>query len=259
MTDVTADLGAKADALLTAHRPGDPLILVNAWDAWSARVVAETPGCQAIATASHSIAAAHGYPDGEQIPLQEMIEAIRLIASVVDLPVTADLEGGYGDAGATVAAAIDAGAVGGNLEDHLRPAEEHARAVAAARAAGDAAGIHFVINARTDEYLLGAKDVDRAIAAGHTYLDAGADCVFVPGAGSAEDVAALVKAFDGRLSLIGSPKSLPMDELASLGVARISVGPGSLGIAAAALRDGAAQLLARNTYPDTLTYRPPGA
>lgn len=120
------DLSAKADALLAAHRPGDPLILVNAWDAWSARVVAQTPGCLAVATASHSIAAAHGYSDGEQIPAEEMIAAIQIIASVVDLPVTADLEAGYGDAGATVASAIAAGAVGGNLEDHLRPADDHA-------------------------------------------------------------------------------------------------------------------------------------
>ncbi len=256
---MTTDLAAKADALLAAHRSGDPLVLVNVWDAWSARVIAQTAGCEAIATASYSIAAAHGYADGEQIPVEEMIAAIRLIASVVDLPVTADLEGGYGDAGATVAAAIRAGAVGGNLEDCLRPADEHALAVAAARAAGDAAGIHFVINARTDEYLLGEKNLDRAIAAGRTYLDAGADCIFVPGAGTPGDVAALVAAFDGRLSLIVSPKALPLRELAQLGVARVSVGPGSLGIAAAALRDGAAQLLARDGYPDTLTYRPPGA
>ncbi|MDQ3734246.1 MAG: isocitrate lyase/phosphoenolpyruvate mutase family protein [Actinomycetota bacterium] len=253
------DLAAKAEALLSAHRSGDPLILVNVWDAWSARVVAETAGCRAVATASHSIAAAHGYPDGEQIPVSEMIEAIRLIASVVDLPVTADLEAGYGDAGATVAAAIGAGAVGGNLEDQQRPADEHAAAVAAAREAGTAAGIHFVINARTDEYLRGERDLNRAISAGRTYLEAGADCIFVPGAGTPSDVAALVAAFDGRLSLIGTPRGLPLTELASLGVARVSVGPGSLGMAAAALRDGAAQLLSGGAFPQTLTYRPPGA
>lgn len=252
-------LSERAEALLAAHRPGDPLILVNVWDAWSARVVAEAPGCLAIATASHSIAAAHGYPDGEQIPVAEMIEAIRLIASVVDLPVTADLEAGYGDAGSTVAAAIEAGAVGANLEDQLKPPHEHAQSVAAARAAGDAAGIHFVINARTDEYLLGAKNLDRAISAGRTYLEAGADCIFVPGAGTRDDVAALVAAFDGRLSLIVSSRALPLAELAALGVARLSVGPGSLGMAAAALRDGAAQLLSRGAFPDTLAYRPPGA
>ncbi len=256
---MTADLAGKAQALLAAHRSGDPLILVNVWDAWSARVVAATPGCRAIATASHSIAAAHGYADGEQIPVVEMIQAIRLIASVVDLPVTADLEAGYGDAAATVAAAIDADAVGGNLEDQLRPADEHAQSIAAARAAGNALGIHFVINARTDEYLLGDQDLDRAIAAGRTYLDAGADCIFVPGAGRPGDVTALVAAFDGRLSLIGSPKMPALGELARLGVARISVGPGSLGIAASALRDGAAALLSLGAFPDTLGYRPPGA
>lgn len=116
-----------------------------------------------------------------------------------------------------------------------------------------------MINARTDEYLLGEKNLDRAIASGRAYLDAGADCIFVPGAGSGDDVRALVAAFDGRLSLIGSPKGLPLTELARLGVARVSVGPGSLGIAAAALRDGAAQMLSRGAFPDALTYRPPGA
>lgn len=252
------DLAAQADALLAAHRPGAPLVLVNAWDAWSARIVAQTPGCEAVATASYSIAAARGYPDGEQIPVSEMIEAIGLIASAVNIPVTADLEAGYGDAGATVAAAIAAGAVGGNLEDRMRPAAEHARAVAAARAAGNAAGIHFVINARTDEFLLGEGNLDRAIAVGCTYLQAGADCIFVPGAASPDDIAALVAAFDGRLSLIGSSRGPTLGELAQLGVARISVGPGSLGVAAAALRDAAAQLLSLGAFPESMSYRPLG-
>ena len=116
-----------------------------------------------------------------------------------------------------------------------------------------------MINARTDEYLLGGKNLDRTIAAGRSYLEAGADCIFVPGAGTSHDVTEMVSAFDGRLSLIGSPRSLSLTELARLGVARVSVGPGSLGLAAAALRDGAAQLLSRGDFPETLAYRPPGA
>lgn len=249
----------RADALLAAHGSGSPLILVNVWDAWSARLVAETPGCLAIATASHSIAASHGYDDGENIPLPEMIEAIRLIASVVELPVTADLESGYGDAGATVAKAIEAGAVGGNLEDRNGSIPAHAEAVAAARAAGTAAGIHFVINARSDEYTLGGGDVQRAVEAGRAYLDAGADCIFLPLVTAEADIATLVEAFDGRLSVIGSPKAPPLSRLAELGVARVSVGPGSLGLAAAGLRDGAAALLSGGEFPGELTYRPPGA
>lgn len=252
-----AHLAAHADALRAAHRPGDPLILVNVWDGWSARTVAATPGVEAVATASHSIAEARGYPDGEQIPVQEMLEAVTVVAASVDLPVTADLESGYGDAGETVARAIAAGAVGANLEDALRPIDEHAEQVAAARAAGERAGVGFVINARTDEYLKGAGDRDRAIAAGRAYLDAGADCVFVPGVADPQEIAALVEAFDGRLSVIGSPKAPPIPELARLGVARISVGPGSMGVAAAALRDAAAALLGRGPYPAGLGFRPP--
>ena len=179
----------KAEELRRLHAAPEPLVLVNVWDAASARVVAAAPGCRAIATASWSIAAAHGFPDGEEIPLDAMLEAVGVVARAVDLPVTADLERGYGDAGATVARAIEAGAVGCNLEDTdgaggLRPVEEHAAAVAAARAAGEAAGVPLVINARTDVYLRVIPPDERVVAAierGAAYLDAGADCVFIPG------------------------------------------------------------------------------
>src|SRR4051812_27221699 len=124
----------KAEELRRLHAAPEPLVLVNAWDAASARVVASTPGCRAIATASWSIAASRGFADGERIPLDTMLDAIGIIARAVDLPVSADLERGYGDAGTTVARAIEAGAVGCNLEDSLaggglRPLEEHAAAV----------------------------------------------------------------------------------------------------------------------------------
>src|SRR5262249_57798925 len=98
----------KAEALRALHRPGDPVVLVNVWDAASARVVASAPGCAAIATASWSIAAAHGYPDGEQIPRDEMVAAVGLIPRSVELPVTAALERGFGDAGETIPRAIQA-------------------------------------------------------------------------------------------------------------------------------------------------------
>src|SRR5438270_5950528 len=111
----------KAEELRRLHREPELLVLVNVWDSISARVVAGLPGCHAIATASHSIAASHGYPDGEVMPLGLMIAAVESIASAVELPVTADLEAGYGDPGATVRRAIAAGAVGGNLEDEMRP------------------------------------------------------------------------------------------------------------------------------------------
>ena len=161
----------KAEELRRLHGAPEPLVLVNVWDAVSARVVAAAPGCRAVATASWSIAASRGFPDGEVISREAMLEGVALVASAVELPVTADLERGYGDAGVTVAAAIDAGAVGCNLEDSigtggLWPAEEHAAVVAAARAAGDLAGVPLVINARTDVFLeKGAGGVEEAWSA----------------------------------------------------------------------------------------------
>jgi 2-methylisocitrate lyase-like PEP mutase family enzyme len=147
----------KAQALRAAHQAPSPLVLVNAWDAASARVVAATPGAKAVATASWSIAAAHGVPDGEEIGLDAMLKAVHVVARAVELPVTADLERGYGDARIAVAAAVEAGAVGCNLEDgtktgELVPTEEHAASVAAARASTD---VPVVINARTDAFLEG--------------------------------------------------------------------------------------------------------
>src|SRR3954470_2553327 len=165
----------KAEELRHLHAAPEPLVLVNAWDAISARVVASAPGCRAIATASWSIAAARGYADGENIPIETMLDGIAIIARAVDLPVTADLERGFGDAGATIAKAIEAGAVGCNLEDNdgargLVPVEAHVAAVAAARAAGEAAGVPLVINARTDVYLSGDRTVEAAIERARAYL-----------------------------------------------------------------------------------------
>lgn len=248
---------ALADTLRAAHRSGEPLILVNAWDGWSARTVAATPGCEAIATASHSIAEARGYKDGENIPVDEMIAAIAIIVAAVELPVSADLEAGYGDTGATVAAAIAAGVVGCNLEDQAGPIDAHVARVAAARTAGDEAGVPIVINARTDEYLKGGRVRARAIDAGRAYLDAGADCIFVPGVKDADEIRVLAEAFDGRISVLGSPAAPSLAELAKLGVARVSVGPGSMGVAAAALADAAQSLIGRGDYPETLAFRPP--
>ena len=135
----------KAEELRRLHAAPEPLVLVNAWDAISARVVAAAPGARAIATASWSIAAAHGFADGEALSREAMIAAVGVVARAVELPVTADLERGYGDGRLTVECALEAGAVGCNLEDSdgsgaLWPAEEHAAVVAAARSAGDAAG-----------------------------------------------------------------------------------------------------------------------
>src|SRR4051812_9272410 len=212
----------KAEELRRLHAAPEPLVLVNAWDAASARVVAAAPGCRAIATASWSIAAARGFPDGEALSLEAMLESVALIAEAVPLPVTAGLERGYGDAGATVARAIAAGAVGCNLEDGdgaggLASVAAHTDAVASARAAGEAAGVPLVINARTDVFLTGVGGVEDAIARARAYLGAGADCAFIPGVRDVATREALVVGVRGPVSVLGGPGSPPLAELARLG------------------------------------------
>ena len=188
----------RAAELLRLHTDPELLVVVNVWDVISAKVVADVPGDEALATASHSIAAALGYPDGEQIPRDLMIDMVGRIAAAVDLPVTADLEAGYGDAGETARRAIGVGIVGANLEDQMKPLPDAVAAVAAAVAAGEAGGVPFVLNARTDAFLR-AGDRDRkdvladAIERGRAFLDAGASCVFVPGLLDEPTVTALVE------------------------------------------------------------------
>jgi 2-methylisocitrate lyase-like PEP mutase family enzyme len=250
------DLVKKAETLRALHVPGDPLILVNVWDAASARTVAAAAGCRAIATASWSIAAAHGVDDGA-LGAEAALAAVARIAAAVDLPVTADLESGFGDAGDAVRRAIAAGAAGGNLEDALAPVDAHVAAIRAARAAGDAAGVPFVINARGDEFLHGGGDLGEALARGRAYLAAGADCFFVPALHDLPAIRHLAEELDGRVSLLASPASPPLAELADAGVSRVSFGPGPLGLAYAALGEAAATLIAGGPYPPQLASRPP--
>ena len=245
----------KAAELLRLHGDPELLVLVNAWDVASARAIAGQSGCQAIATASAAIAASHGYPDGEHIPFELMLDVIARIAAAVDLPVTADLEAGYGDIAETVRRAIAAGAVGGNLEDEMLPFDEAVAAVRAAVAAAEAEGIAFVLNARTDAFLMAgdrdpAEALADAIARGKAFLDAGADCVFVPGELDADTIAALVDGLGERkLSLLGFPGTPPPSELAALGVARLSYGPFPQLVLLGKLRELAADLLAGGTLP----------
>jgi 2-methylisocitrate lyase-like PEP mutase family enzyme len=235
-------------------------VLVNAWDAASARVVAAQDGCAAIATASWAIAAAHGYEDHEAIPPGLMIDAVRRIAGAVPaLPVTADLEAGYGDVAATVAAAIEAGAVGCNLEDRKDPLDASAERVRAAVEAGRRAGVPLVVNARTDVFL-GADDpaavLDDAVARGRAYLEAGADVVFAIGLTDPACIRTLVQEL-GAVSVFASPTSPSLRELADLGVVRISFGPGPMGAAYDALARTAGQLLALGEVPGAMASRPP--
>lgn len=240
-------------------------MLVNAWDAASARVIASAPGCRAVATASWAVAAAHGAPDGEVMGREAMLAAVARIAAAVELPVTADLEAGYGEdphaVGETVGAAIAAGAVGCNLEDGRRDPAEHAARVAAAVAAGGAAGVEVVVNARTDVYLLGLGEPDARLAAalarGRAYADAGAACVFVPGVGDLGEIERLVEGMGAPVGVLGSAGGPTVAELAGAGVARVSYGPGPMGIAMAALARAAEALLSEGKPPADLAFRPP--
>ena len=252
------DLATRARTLLDLHTAPAILTLANVWDVVSAQVVAGTDGVRALATASHSIAATFGYPDGEHIPLDLHLDMVRRIAAAVDLPVTMDLEAGYGDPGRTARRAIAAGAVGANLEDQLKPLDESVAAVEEVLAAGRAAGIDFVLNARTDAYVRAAPDADPAttlavaIERCQAYLAAGAPVVFVPRVVAREDIVALVDALGpGRLTVISIPgASLPARELQELGVARVSTGPFTQRVALTALQDATAALVAGGGLPE---------
>jgi len=239
MTRLTDD----ATRLLELHSAPELLSVVNVWDVVSATAVAAEPGTTALATASHSIAATFGYEDGENIPLDLHLSMIERIVAGTSLPVSADLEGGYGDVGETIRRAIGVGVVGANLEDQLRPLDEAVKNVEAALAAGTAEGIDFVLNARTDAFTVGGKrDHDTkladAVERGSAFLAAGAPVVFVPGPLTEDDIRTLVDAFGPqKLTVIGIPGSPSLGRLEELGVARVSYGPLSQRIALTALQD----------------------
>ena len=233
------DQRAKAEALRDLHITGDPLLLLNAWDAASAVVIARA-GARAIASSSAAAANAFGYADGQQLTREQMLGAVAAIAGAVNLPVTADMEAGYGDApeaaAATARGVVEVGAVGLNMEDlsdgdeDLLPIERFAAKIAAVRAVGDETGIPLVLNARTDVFLGQVGDpgtrLERAVERGRAYLAAGADCIFVPGVIDPGVITALVQGIDGPVSVLAVPGSPPLTELKALGVARISTGSG---------------------------------
>jgi 2-methylisocitrate lyase-like PEP mutase family enzyme len=250
---------AQASRLLQLHRETALLTLVNVWDVISARVVAAVPGTTALATASHSIAASYGYEDGENIPVELMVEAVGRIAASTELPVTADLEGGYGDAAETVRRAIGVGVVGANIEDQMKPIGEAARQVEAVLLAAAAEGVpDFVLNARTDAFVR-AGDRPRpevladAVARGRAFLDAGAPAVFVPARLDEEEVGVLAEAFGPqRLTLIGIPGLPTLARLEQLGVARVSYGPMPQRVALTALQELVEEVHRGGGVPSTM-------
>jgi 2-methylisocitrate lyase-like PEP mutase family enzyme len=238
--DATRDKGA---ALLRLHQDPTLLTVVNVWDVITAKTVAAVEGTTALATASHSISAAFGYPDGEKIPLDLHLEQIKRIVDSTDLPVTADLEGGYGNAPETIRRAIGLGVVGANIEDQLKPLAEAAKQVEQIMRVAEEEGVDFVLNARTDAFALNrggdpAENLANAVERGKAYLDAGAPVVFVPAILSEEQIQTLVDAFGPqRLTTIGIPGLPSRDWQQEHGVARTSYGPLSQNVALTALQE----------------------
>ncbi|MER5600786.1 isocitrate lyase/phosphoenolpyruvate mutase family protein [Streptomyces sp. NPDC002265] len=251
-------LRERALAFRALHIPGRPLVLPNAWDAASARVV-EDAGAAAVATTSAGLAWSLGAADGGRLDGERAVGALAAVVSAVRVPVSADIEGGYApDAqgvAATVRAVLAAGAVGVNIEDALyegpeplRPVAEQTERIAAVRAAADAQDVPLFVNARIDTFLRGAGGVERTLERAAAFLAAGADGIFVPGAVDPETVKLLVDGVDGPLNILIGPGSPSVAELAGLGVARVSAGSGLAEAAYAEVRRVARELLGTGTY-----------
>jgi 2-methylisocitrate lyase-like PEP mutase family enzyme len=228
-------MSSKYEAFAALHVPGDPVILYNIWDVGSALAVVKA-GAMALATGSHPVADANGWPDGEQVPIEFALANARRIVEAVDLPVTVDFEGAYStnqEEGGSNAARLKAtGAVGCNFEDQrvggegVHPLEEQVRRIEAIRRA---VGEDFFINARTDLYLKVKEQddslVEHVIERGKAFADAGASGFFVPRLADARQVERVVRDVPLPLNLIAFPGAPSKSEWASAGVARISHGP----------------------------------
>jgi 2-methylisocitrate lyase-like PEP mutase family enzyme len=245
----------RAQAFRRLHAPGQLLLLPNAWDAGSARVI-EACGALAIATTSAGVAWAHGYPDGNALPTAALTAAVSEIVRVLSVPLTVDMEGGYSAdpraVGDAVAAVVEAGAAGINIEDGAEPPEALCAKVAAVRAA---AGGDLFINVRTDVYLRRLAAPERAAhetaERGRRYQDAGANGLFVPGLRDAAAIRAIAEGVPLPLNVMVVPELPPVATLRELGVRRLSAGSNVAEAAYGLARRAAAQLLEEGRY-DTL-------
>lgn len=251
-------LQAKAEEFRALHK-GPILVLPNAWDAASAAVIAAA-GARAIATTSGGVAWALGRRDGERLTLAEVTDVVRRVAEAVDVPVTADVESGYGDVAATVAAVIGAGAVGVNIEDSkadgtLYSADEQAARLASARAAAAEAGLPALwINARADSFLyqIGAPEgrLDDVLNRAAAYAEAGADSLFVLGTPDISVVRELVSASPLPVAVGGGPGTPSVAEYESVGVRRISAGTRITQAAYSLASRAAAEMLTKGTFTE---------
>jgi len=259
--DMTAQ-GRKAEELRKLHGGPRALVLPNAWDVASARVLEEL-GYPAIATTSAGVAFALGYPDGQRISRDEMLDVVARIARAVRVPVTTDMEAGYGiapkDMAETAKAIVAAGAVGLNLEDVTGDTETsqvdialQAEKIRAIRETSAALGVSLVINARTDVYLMPigpeATRFDRSVERLRAYRTAGADCLFVPGVSDRALIEKLVKALSAPVNILATLGCPPIPDLEKLGVRRVSIGSGVMRSALGQVRRVGKELLEKGTY-----------
>jgi 2-methylisocitrate lyase-like PEP mutase family enzyme len=252
------ELVEKAQLFRRLHESGRPLVLPNAWDVVSARIVAAA-GAAAIATTSAGVAWSLGYGDGDHLDRDRALDAIARIAAGVEIPVTADIERGYaadpGGVAETVRGVLAAGAVGINLEDSLRPIDQQVERIAAARSAADAIGVPLFINARIDTHRLLAADngvwLAETVSRAEAYAAAGADGVFVLGSLTAQSVAALVGAVSVPVNVLAGPNALSVGELAAAGAARISAGSSIAEAAYGLVAQAAEELLTEGTARST--------
>ena len=252
----------KAERFRQLHHGPRILVLPNAWDVASARIVEEA-GYPAVATTSAGIANALGYPDGERISRLEMLVMVARITAATSVPVTADVEGGYGkcpeDMMETARELVASGAIGMNLEDArdenpktLADLSLQVEKIKALKETAASLGVNLVLNARTDIYLAGvgepATRLKRTVERLNAYRQAGADCLFAPGVKDRETIAKLVKEVDGPLNILAVAGTPPIAELERLGVARVSCGSGPMRATLGLLRRIAKQLREEGGY-----------
>lgn len=244
----------KAEVFRNLHIRGNPILLFNAWDVGSAKAIAAS-GAKAIATSSWAVANANGFVDGERIPLNQAIDTLRRIVSAVEIPVTGDLESGYGDGpdavATTIRLAIEAGAVGCNLEDSfpadgkLRKTNDQVDRISCARQIAEEAKIALFINARTDVFFQRTREqhdntmVEEAMERARAYADAGADGLFAPGLVDAALITGLAEQSPLPLNIMVDDATPTLSLLAQCGVARISYGPRPYLLAMKALEESA--------------------
>ncbi len=235
----------------------DLLVLPNCWDAASAAVI-QHAGAKALATSSAAVAWSLGIQDGNHLDRESMLEHLGRICSVANVPVSCDIEGGFGDSAADLAETtrlvIEAGAVGVNIEDalagELRPVDEAAARVHVVREAAEAAGIDLFINARTDSYLLGTADFDDTVARATAYLDAGASGIFVPGVTDLGVVSRLTGAIDAPVNILTGPGAPAIPALKTAGARRVSAGSSLAGAILGHVERATRELLQAGTYDE---------